>query len=186
MQQDAESEEWNFTHKFDYIHLRFIVTCFNDTKSVIQKAFDNLEPGGWIEFYDVTPDLVRVDDTFSGTAYEQWAQTFGRAGQILGRDFAKATKYPQWCREAGFVEVAEEHFPLPSNPYWPKDPKFKQIGQLQMLNQLALVDSLGKFLAIAGLSKDQITELEAQAKLDIQSPKIHFCMHLYALHLTAL
>ncbi|KAI5455847.1 S-adenosyl-L-methionine-dependent methyltransferase [Mariannaea sp. PMI_226] len=178
IQHDAETDDWAFSQKFDYVHLRYIVTCFNDTKSVIQKAFDHMEPGGWIEFYDTTTELIRIDDTLTGTAVERWARLVDEGGKKIGRDFAKSLKYPVWCREVGFTDVTEEYFPLPSNP-WTKDAKFKEIGRYSMNNQLGLVDSLSRFLRIAGLSEDEIEKLEAQTKQDIQNPDIHYCMALH-------
>lgn len=48
--------EFPCEHKivFDYVHLRQVVTCFSDPRIVMQQAFDNMNPGGWIEFQDMT------------------------------------------------------------------------------------------------------------------------------------
>lgn len=39
---------------FDYVHLRAVVTCFDDHLTVMQHAFDNMNPGAWIEFQDAS------------------------------------------------------------------------------------------------------------------------------------
>ncbi|KAK8087532.1 S-adenosylmethionine-dependent methyltransferase, partial [Apiospora hydei] len=44
--------------RFDYIHLRFVVTCFNDHHGVLSQAFNHLKPGGWIEYQDTAPVLM--------------------------------------------------------------------------------------------------------------------------------
>lgn len=49
IKEDSE-EEWLYAHKFDYVHLRFVFTCFQDPKVVVAHAYDNLNPGGWIEY----------------------------------------------------------------------------------------------------------------------------------------
>jgi SAM-dependent methyltransferase len=55
IKEDSEAE-WVFPDfKFDYVHLRMCCTCFNNTRAVIRNAFDNLNPGGWIEFQDMCP-----------------------------------------------------------------------------------------------------------------------------------
>jgi hypothetical protein len=35
---------------FGYIHLRMVFTCFDDTREVIRQAYENMNPGAWIEF----------------------------------------------------------------------------------------------------------------------------------------
>lgn len=54
VQEDSE-EKWCFDHKFDYVHLRFVLACFDDDTTMLREAFDNMNPGGWIEYQDVTP-----------------------------------------------------------------------------------------------------------------------------------
>lgn len=46
---------------FDYIHLRFMVTCFDRPLLVMQNAFRHLSPGGWVEFQD---SIMPVMDFF--------------------------------------------------------------------------------------------------------------------------
>jgi SAM-dependent methyltransferase len=44
---DAE-DPWLFSHNFDYIHGRMLVTCFQSHLEVFRSAFDNLSPGGYL------------------------------------------------------------------------------------------------------------------------------------------
>jgi ubiquinone/menaquinone biosynthesis C-methylase UbiE len=44
---DAE-DPWLFSHEFDYIHGRMLVTCFQSHLEVFRSAFDNLRPGGYL------------------------------------------------------------------------------------------------------------------------------------------
>lgn len=48
------------THRimFDYVHLRLVVTCFDDTRNVMRQAFENMNPGGWIEYQDILFDIL--------------------------------------------------------------------------------------------------------------------------------
>lgn len=181
IRQDAENEEWNFDQKFDYIYFRYVVSCFNDMPAVMKKAFDCLAPGGWVEFYDTSPVMVTLDDTFRGTAAERWNQALLKGGLRAGRDLLKAQKYAGWCKSIGFVDVTEELFPLPSNGKWPKNPKMKEIGKHTMKNLMGLVDSLTKFLELSGLSPEEISDLKREAKRDIQDGAIHFCAQMYVM-----
>lgn len=42
------TDEWMFEHKFDYIHWRLMLTCFNEDefKALFLKIYDNLKSGG--------------------------------------------------------------------------------------------------------------------------------------------
>lgn len=67
---DAEEEVWLFptpNSRFDFIHLRFMVTCFDEPKKVMENAFKHLNPGGWIEFQDSTLPIL---DFYNGSEGE--------------------------------------------------------------------------------------------------------------------
>jgi hypothetical protein len=51
---------------FDYVHLRAMVTCFNDPKMVMKNALKNLNPGGWIEFQEATMETFQANPDFEG------------------------------------------------------------------------------------------------------------------------
>lgn len=174
IQQDLEKEEWNFAHQFDHIHFRYVVTCFDDMPAVIKKAYDCLKPGGWIEFYDTVPVIIPLDGTSHGTAVERWCKLIVDGAKATGRDVLKPEKYAKWCEQIGFVNVTEKRFPLPNNGFWPKDPFMKKIGQHSMKNQTGLVDSLTKFIRLAGLSAEETTTFQAKVKENLRDPKIHY------------
>lgn len=81
---------------------------------MIKKAYDNLRPGGWIEFNDVLFQLFCTDGTADGTHIQKWSELVLQAGDAIGRDFRAVAKYKQWLLEAGFVDVKEEIIPCPS------------------------------------------------------------------------
>lgn len=174
IQQDLEKEEWKFEHQFDHIHFRYVVTCFDDMPAIIKKAYDCLKPGGWIEFYDTEPVIIPLDDTVHGTAVEQWCKLIIQGALAAGRDVLKPEKYAKWCAEAGLVNVTEKRFPLPNNGIWPKDPTMKKMGRYSMKIQTSLVDSLTKFIRLAGLSAEETAIFEAQVKENLRDPKIHY------------
>ncbi|XWW96346.1 hypothetical protein V2A60_004319 [Cordyceps javanica] len=173
VQHDVELDEWQFGAPFDYIHMRYIVTCFDNTKAVFQNAYDNMNAGGWVEFFDADMDLKSPDGSFQGTAIERWGKLLLQGGQKRGRDLLRPRHFAEWCRDIGFEDVHEEIVPLPNNG-WPEDPKMRAIGELYTANLIGLVDSFTKFLTLAGLSRTEAVELETQAKKDIQNPDIHF------------
>lgn len=48
---DAE-QDWSYHGKFDYIHIRSMGGSISDWPRLMQQAYDNLQPGGWIEVVD--------------------------------------------------------------------------------------------------------------------------------------
>ena len=87
MREDAEKDDWVFTHKFDYIHLRATFTCFDDPRVVMRKAFDYLNPGGWIEYWEGSIEVFSHDGTSHGTDIERWSQRqAGKRSISIDRD----------------------------------------------------------------------------------------------------
>ncbi|UKZ68711.1 uncharacterized protein TrAtP1_009734 [Trichoderma atroviride] len=171
-QLDAENGEWPPT-QFDYIHFAHVIACFDDTKAVMKKAFDHMKPGGWIELHDPELRNIADGDSAKGTAVEEWVQMVVKGGRIVGRDMLKSAHYETWLNETGFVNVQDAKFPLPFNE-WPENPKLKEVGAIYKHNLLGLVESLTKFLTLAGLSHTDAKDLKERAKRDIHNPQIRF------------
>lgn len=174
---DAEYEAWDFPESFDYVHFGHVVSCFDVTKTVMQKTFDHLTPGGWVEFHDTGLHFTALDDTVAGTAIEEWALLATKGAKSVGRDLTKTTSYTSWLREVGFTTINEIRSPLPSNA-WPTDEKEKRVGAMYMHILSQLVDSLTKFLMLAGLSADEAEDLKIRAKRDVLNPDIHIAFPL--------
>jgi ubiquinone/menaquinone biosynthesis C-methylase UbiE len=174
---DAENDEWP-AQSLDYIHFGYVISCFDDTKAVMKKAFDHLKPGGWIELHDPEMRNVTDDDSVKGTAIEEWVETTVKGGKTVGRDLCKSTHYGKWLKETGFVNVQDVQFQLPINE-WPENPKLKQIGAIYKHNLLGLLESLAQFLTHSGLSNSEAGDLKERAKRDIHDPQIRYAFPLY-------
>ena len=61
--------------------------------------------------------------------YAEWIRALDEASMQVGRPLRIANKLKRWYKEAGFVDVHEEVFKLPCNP-WPKDPHLKDLGRV--------------------------------------------------------
>ena len=81
-------DEWQYDHKFDYIHGRFLVSCFKEPVAVFKKAFDALTPGGYFEMQETLP-LECIDSSGEGTQLMRWVSLMLEAATKLGRDWAK-------------------------------------------------------------------------------------------------
>ncbi|KAH8651246.1 S-adenosyl-L-methionine-dependent methyltransferase [Xylariales sp. PMI_506] len=144
---------------FDYIHLRAIATCFNDTRVVMQHAYNNMKSGGWIEIQDVDFEVREFKDNDKDSILQIMVKKMVLGAAALGRDINRAHKYKQWLEEAGFVDVTERQLIVPYNP-WPQDPKLKEVGYYMLMNMLEGMRGISwKMLSAAGLAPDEIEKM---------------------------
>ncbi|PON20047.1 hypothetical protein TGAM01_v211090 [Trichoderma gamsii] len=151
---------------------------FDDTKAVMKKAFDHMQPGGWIELHDPEMRTIANDDSVKGTALEEWVEMTVKGGRAVGRDMLKSAHYEAWLNETGFVNVQDAKFQLPINE-WPKNPNLKKVGAIYKHNILELVESLTKFLTLAGLSDAEAEDLKERMRKDIHNPQIRAAFPLH-------
>jgi hypothetical protein len=61
---------------FDYVNLRVVFTCFNNPKKVIRNAFENINPGGWLEFQDGTMKTFQAKPEFRVSYFTKFPPFF--------------------------------------------------------------------------------------------------------------
>ena len=59
IREDVE-DNWTQDRLFDFVHLRLMVTCFNDHDAVMKKIYDHLVPGGYVEYQAECPVSKQV------------------------------------------------------------------------------------------------------------------------------
>lgn len=101
-QKDDAESEWVFRApdnpypvQFDYVHLRMVSSCFDDTREVMNQAFHNMKPGGWIEFQEI------IFDTDVNTPMIRWYKAVCKGLQTMGRDLSRPKLYKTWLEEGG-------------------------------------------------------------------------------------
>lgn len=95
-----------------------------------------MTPGGWIELCDPTNPLVSDDGTFpEDSALMKWNRLWHEASVKVGAPLDSAKRYKQQLVDAGYQNVKQEEYKLPLNT-WPKDPKYKEIGESQLRSSL--------------------------------------------------
>ena len=89
-----------------------------DHRTVVKQAFENMNEGGWIEYQDVMGVFNSFDGTSKGSALETlskiWQQGFIKAG--MGDIIQRVKSYKDYLSEAGFINVTETEYPVPSKP----------------------------------------------------------------------
>ncbi len=60
-QVDDVEDEWAHEEPFDYVHVRYMCASVGDFPTLIRAIFDNLTPGGFLEFQDCQYSLPPND-----------------------------------------------------------------------------------------------------------------------------
>lgn len=171
---DAE-DEWVFHAPFDYIHSRYMSGSFGDFPALFRACYQNLRPGGWVEFQDYVVKLRAVDDSLRGTALERWSDLVIEGVRRMGKNANACLRYKTQLQEAGYVDVREERFALPGNP-WARGEDQKILGTMQMENILDGLHgfSIGLFTKMLGMSVQEVELLLVDVRKDLRNTKIHF------------
>ncbi|KAH6657408.1 S-adenosyl-L-methionine-dependent methyltransferase [Truncatella angustata] len=175
IQEDAEDEWAYFPSPFDYIHLRMMVTSFQNPKIVMRRAFNHLQPGGWIEYQDWSADIYCQDTSTLGTSIHRWISMLKDGAKRLGRDLEVPSSYKEWLQEVGFVDIKETIIRAPSNP-WHEDADLRDVGQWTLANSVQVVEGLSLRILGNGLgmSVPEILQLSAQVKKDLSDRRHRF------------
>lgn len=171
---DAE-DEWVFSDRFDFIHSRYMSGSFSNFPEMFATCYENLNPGGWIEFQDYYVKLQAVDNSLEGTALERWNDLVIEGVRRMGKNALACAKYKRQMQEAGFVDVEEKKIALPGNP-WAKGEDQKMLGTMQMENILDGLHgfSIGLFTKMLGMSAEEVELMLIDVRKDLRNTKIHF------------
>ncbi|KAJ4346389.1 uncharacterized protein N0V89_010318 [Didymosphaeria variabile] len=153
---DAE-DEWNFSRPFDYIHGRALLTCFADPRSIIQKAYDNLAPGGYLELQDgLFPFQFMDPQPPPEHPLRAFLELIAACGAKIGRPWNNVQHYKRWMQEIGFEAVEEKRLYWPCGP-WAKGEKMKKLGVyfLEDLRHAFEPVAMKMFVKILGWSEEK-------------------------------
>lgn len=171
---DAE-DEWVYSEKFDFIHSRYMAGSISDFPGTFAKCYENLNPGGWIEFQDYYVKLQCVDDSLVGTALERWNDYIIEGVKRMGKNALACAKYKTQMVDAGFVDVTEKKVALPGNQ-WAKGEDHKMLGAMQLENIMDGLHgfSIGLFTKMLGMAAEEVELLLVDVRKDLRNTKIHF------------
>lgn len=177
---DFESD-WEFAHKFDFIHARELSGSVRDFPALIQRSMANLKPGGWMELMDFDCELFADDGTLEkAPELVRWTRLLQDAGAKFGKPLDSAKNHKQWLTDAGFKNVRQEVFKVPNNP-WAKDPKMKELGRFQQVNILEGVEAftLALFTRVLGWSAEEVQIFMADVRKEATDRSVHAYSKFY-------
>ncbi|KAK1498792.1 TAM domain methyltransferase, partial [Colletotrichum abscissum] len=181
---DDLEQNWTWSQPFDFIFVRMLAGSLKNYQDFINQAFENLEPGGYLEMQDLSLPY-RCDDASltPDSPIHKLSDLFLRGGRVTGRNMDAAPTYATLMRTAGFVDVEEQQFKWPVNA-WPRDPHFKTLGAYTHCNLDHGLEGLTLGLATRNLgwSKEETLLFCATVRKSLRSHKVHAYVPLYVVY----
>ncbi|KAL8404367.1 hypothetical protein RB594_009279 [Gaeumannomyces avenae] len=174
---DDLEKEWTWTKKFDFVFSRMMTGSFADNRSIVEKAFNQLEPGGYFEAQDMVVPLGCDDGTLSEDApLSRWLKVMMESMVVMGRPLLSSSEQ-QWkdlMEDVGFEDVRHTVYRWPINR-WPRDPYYKELGAWSLENMDAALEgaSLAPLTRGLGWTKEEVLVLVAQVRKDLRNTRIH-------------
>ncbi|KAH6614685.1 S-adenosyl-L-methionine-dependent methyltransferase [Chaetomium sp. MPI-SDFR-AT-0129] len=172
---DDLEEDWDFSEPFDFIYGRMLAGAFTDWPRFVQRSYENLSPGGWLELADITFPACSDDGTLPpNSALAQWCEMVISAGHQISHTVDCAKRYKQQMLDAGFINVQERLYKWPINA-WPKDAKYKEIGMWSEHNFCGGMYGLtvALFTRALGWTAEQVEVFLVEVRKDLRNRQMH-------------
>ena len=173
---DDIEDTWTYKKdSFDFIHGRDFLYCLRDYPKLLRQCYEHLKPGGWCELACIYPVPMCDDGTMPpDSGFKVICDKFMEAGLIWGTPPDAPLRFATHLRNAGFVNVSENIYKVPSSP-WPKDKRQKQIGALEMTNVVEGAQGFGLrvFGNVFGWTKAQTELAMLNFKRDVSNRNYH-------------
>jgi SAM-dependent methyltransferase len=118
---DDFEDEWNYeSNPFDFVFGRYLGGSVRNWPKLMKQAYNNLKPGGWVEFQDWDCMIDSQDGSVKPeSALWRWSQLCtDRIGKIAS--LRPGPDLEGWVRGAGFENVVVQKVRIPLGT-WPKD-----------------------------------------------------------------
>jgi SAM-dependent methyltransferase len=172
---DDVEEDWVFESKFDYIHSRMMSVSIINWDRYLQRCYENLEPGGYLELAEVQVPYNCDDGTALEThAHMRWIHHLMDASEKLGRPFLDPTTLQGRMDKIGFQDVCVRTDKWPVNP-WAKGRRWKELGMAMVQNFNEGLESFSYMLCMKGLgwTKEEVDELLVEVRKNLNDRSIH-------------
>ncbi|KAK1460548.1 methyltransferase [Colletotrichum cuscutae] len=167
--------DWPWEQPFDYIFNRSCAGSWSDFRSMIQRAYDHLEPGGYFEVQDLElPSYCDDGSVPPDAALYRWQHALVDASNEVGRPINYAVDCLDDLHNVGFIEIHHQIYKWPFNN-WPDDPKLKEAGRWNCANLVMGLEafSLGLLTRVKGWTRDAVEEFCAEVKKEVKDTRLH-------------
>lgn len=173
---DDIEDTWTYrTDNFDFIHLRDPLYMVRDWPKLMRQMYEHTKPGGWVELASVYPRVMCDDGSMpDDSMFKFICDKFIEASYGMGAPLDSCLRFAEYLRTAGFVDVAEHVFKMPSSP-WPKNERLKKIGALEMTNVVEGASAFGLrvFSHAYGWTREETELAMVGFRRDVKNRKYH-------------
>ncbi|KAH6985590.1 SAM dependent methyltransferase [Ilyonectria destructans] len=116
---------------FDFIHVRGMAGCISDCNSFAKGRFDDLKPGGYLEYKDLSMCFKSDDESLKNySCFNEWGNFWQEVGSKLNRSLtiAEDGTMEEAMKRAGFTNITTLQDKMPVG-VWPKDERLKETGR---------------------------------------------------------
>ncbi|TIC90087.1 putative methyltransferase tdiE [Colletotrichum higginsianum] len=181
---DDVEKEWTWQEPFDFIFARHMNACFASWEKFLKQAYDNLEPGGYIELQDNAFPILCGDGTLKpDDAMARWSTLMMEGTELIGRPITVPADFRRLLGEAGFEDVVEHRRVWPTSP-WPKDEALRRLGFWTQACSLDGVEpgALALFTRVLGWTREEVLVFIAGVRNDFRNKDIHAYWNVYSVH----
>ncbi|KAL2675684.1 hypothetical protein Neosp_011874 [[Neocosmospora] mangrovei] len=174
------THEWDFTGggNFDFIHVRQLGDI-QEKRNLIHKCFDNLKPGGWVEFTEWIAILQSPNHSLRGTAFRKWNDLLEQGMRQCGTTLYYPDKLKPLLQETGFEHIIETRNGATTNACYPGK-KLQRIGHLMTQNWLLILEPLTMpvYTQALGWTPEEVKTFLADVRKEIGNTQYHSFMTL--------
>jgi SAM-dependent methyltransferase len=172
--EDVE-DDWTETQPFDYIHCRYMASSISDWPRLVQRCYEHLKPGGWVEFLETIPFPYSEDGSLEPTnKFVELMRLLADACNHVGRPLDPGPSLRGWLQDTGFTRIQPRRIKSPIGT-WPKEKRLKEVGLLLALNLIEGVDAFtaAPFREVMNWPPDEITAFNEAVRRDLQQRSVH-------------
>ena len=124
--------------------------------------------------FDFTARFGCVDESLAGTVLESFSEMMIEGSRRFGKDLTHPTRYKDYMKAAGFIDIVEEQFQWPINT-WPKGKYYKTLGLWYNQDLLDGLSGMAMAICTRGLkmSREEVELLLEKVRKDLKDTRIH-------------
>ncbi|KAK1529557.1 methyltransferase domain-containing protein [Colletotrichum paranaense] len=181
---DDVEKEWTWQEPFDFIFARHMNACFESWERFLRRAYDALEPGGFIELQDNAFPILCQDGTLKpDDPMARWSTLMMEGTELIGRPITVPARFRSMLSEAGFVDVVEHKRVWPTSP-WPLNPELKELGVWGQACSLEGIEpgAMALFTRVLGWTREEVVVFMAGVRDDFKNTNIHGFWNVYSVY----